>query len=50
MLLRYPPSVFVPTFRVAGGGDPRTPLTRTRSGPSWVSVTVSRWVTTSGPR
>lgn len=32
-----------------GGGSPRTPSTRTRSGPSWVSLIVSRRAVTSGP-
>ena len=36
------------TLVVAGAGDPFTPLARTRSGPSCVSVIVSKWLITSG--
>ena len=35
---------------LSGGAEPRTPLTRTRSGPSSSSRTLSRCVVTSGPR
>ena len=47
--LRKPPSRLSPTLRVGGGASPRTPEIRTRSGPSWVSRTVSRRAVTSGP-
>ena len=50
MLLRKPPTLLVDTFTVAGGGAPRTPATRTRSGPSSFSSIVSKRATTSGPR
>ena len=50
IVLRYPPSVFLPTFSVGGGGLPRTPDTATRSGPASASAMVSKCATTSGPR
>jgi hypothetical protein len=48
--LRNPPSSFIATFSVAGGGSPRTPLMRTRSGPVRASSMVSNRAVTSGPR
>ena len=50
MELRQPPSSLTQTLSCSGGALPRTALTRTRSGPSWLSSIVSRWVVTSGLR
>ena len=47
--LRCPPSELRQTFVVGGGGSPRTPQIRTRSGPSSASSIVSNRATTSGP-
>lgn len=47
--LRHPPSRVSPALRVGGGASPRTPSTRTRSGPCWPRRTVSRRAVTSGP-
>ncbi len=38
------------TFAVAGGGEPVTGPMATRSGPTWVSCTVSRCTVASGLR
>ena len=46
--LRNPPMLFSDTFSVGGGGSPRTPLMRTRSGPSADSSMVSIRAVTSG--
>ena len=46
--LRNPPMLLHDTFSVGGGGSPRTPLMRTRSGPRPASVTVSIRAVTSG--
>ena len=46
--LRKPPMLFSDTFSVGGGGSPRTPLIRTRSGPSSDSSMVSNRGVTSG--
>ena len=42
MELRQPPSRFAVTFKVSGGASPRTPESRTRSGPSWATAIVSK--------
>ena len=47
--LRQPPMRLSPALRVGGGASPRTPVIRTRSGPSWSSRTVSSRAVTSGP-
>ena len=47
---RYPPSSFVATFSVGGGGSPTVPEIRTRSGPASASAIVSKRAVTSGPR
>ena len=48
--LRWPASSFMATFSVSGGASPRTPLMRTRSGPTSSRVMVSKRAVTSGPR
>ena len=48
--LRYPPSSFIATFSVDGGGSPRVPDTRTRSRPTCSTSIVSKRAVTSGPR
>ena len=45
---RNPPMVLSDTFADDGGGSPVTPLIRTRSGPSAVTVTLSIRAVTSG--
>ena len=47
--LREPPRALRQTLRSGGGGSPRTPEMRTRSGPSSASRIVSNRATTSGP-
>ena len=46
--LRNPPMLLSDTFSVGGGGSPRTPLMRTRSGPSCDSSMLSIRSVTSG--
>jgi hypothetical protein len=48
MALRKPPTLLSDTLSVGGGGSPRTPLMRTRSGPSSLSVMLSTRSVTSG--
>ncbi len=50
MELRQPASRLAVTFSVAGGGSPRTPAMRTRSGPSGDSSMLSKRATASGLR
>jgi hypothetical protein len=46
--LRNPPTAFNDTLSVGGGSSPRTPLMRTRSGPSSLNRTLSTRSVTSG--
>ena len=46
--LRNPPMLLSETFSVGGGGSPRTPLIRTRSGPSSLNVMLSNRAVASG--
>ncbi len=48
--VRNPPSSFMATLRVAGGGSPWAPDTSTRSTSTCSSATVSNRAVTSGPR
>ena len=50
MELRQPASRLAVTFNVSGGGSPRTPARRTRSGPSCETSMVSNRATASGLR
>ena len=50
MELRHPALRFAVTLSVGGGGSPRTPAMRTRSGPTWDSSMVSNRATASGLR
>ena len=50
MELRQPASRLAVTFSVGGGGSPRTPAMRTRSGPCCDSSMVSKRATASGLR
>ena len=48
MVLRQPPSRLIDTLSFSGAGRPRTPDTRTRSGPSCSRWMVEKSATTSG--
>ena len=47
-VLRNPPMLLSETFRDGGGGSPRTPEIRTRSGPSSLNSMVSNRAVASG--